>query len=474
MASSSISNRLWLTYLVIVVLVLLIAYAGIIVAFQRSPLLYRQEFYRISLVNNFLKERLAIVFEADWDAFIRLFLNEVDISEIKIAVLDRRGNVIYHSEGTHLSELPDISNPQVLSERSRERILTYRDKQKNYWFYQISPINEGYYLITATERPDISISALFQDELLKPLFHAGVIAMLLSILLGWIISRWINQPIEKISSAAAEIAEGNYIKVPVEGPIEVQQLARTINEMVSKVQDSLQSQRDFVANVSHEFKTPLTSIQGFAQALYDEAITNQEGKKKAAGIIMDETDRLNRLVNDLLTLARLEAGTMVIQKNRLEVNQLIRYILEKFQFQISEKELAVETDFAGEIYVAGDGEKISQVIANIMDNAIKFSPLKSEIQISTKQENQYALIIISDSGPGIPPEDQKRIFERFFQVDKSRKGGQGRGVGLGLAIAMQIVRAHEGDIEVHSQPGKGSTFIVKLPIENDRRKKKTS
>ena len=470
MSSSSISNRLWLTYLLIVIFVLLIAFAGIVVAFRKSPLLYRQVFYRISLVNSFLKERLAFVLDTEWAPFIRLFLDEVKILDVRIAILDNQGAVLFLSEGTKIDELPIISNPEKLTERSKDRILTYQDLQKKDWFYQISQIDSHYYLLTAEIRPDISIGGLFQDELMQPLFRAGVFALIISFVLGWFIARWITRPLEKISISAEKIADGNYVTVPVEGPSEVQQLAQVINDMVTKVQDSMHSQQDFVANVSHEFKTPLTSIQGFAQALYDEAITAKSERKKAANIILEESERLNHLVNDLLLLAKLDAGTMSIDKSRMDLNQLIRNTLEKFQFQINSSKIKLNADLNGELLVKIDGEKIGQVLNNLMDNAIKFSPSGAEILISTWKEKDWVGFNISDSGPGISTDDQKRIFERFFQIDKSRKGGPGRGVGLGLSIAYQIIMAHGGKIKVESQLGSGSTFMVKLPLENGQKR----
>ncbi len=469
MSFSSISNRLWLTYLFIILMVLIIAFAGIVVAFQRSPILYRQVFYRISLVNGFLTERLTLVYRGEWEPFIQLFLNEVNISDIKIAILNDLGEAVLLARGTTLQDIPELSDPASAVEKSHERILTYRDENRKYWFYQISQIDENNFLLTLSERPEIAISMLFQDELLRPLFRAGMIALVISFVIGWVIARWITQPLEKISAAAGQIADGNYVTVPIEGPSEVRQLASTMNDMVVKVEDSMRSQQDFVANVSHEFKTPLTSIQGFAQALSDDAINTKKGKIKAADIILSETRRLNHMVNDLLLLARLDAGTMGIDKTKNDLNQLINNTLERFQFQIRDKQLSIINETADRLEIWMDWEKISQVLNNLIDNAIKFSPEGSKFGISSYQEGEWAFIKIWDSGPGISLIDQKRIFERFFQVDESRKGGPGRGVGLGLAIARQIIQAHGGDIEVKSQPGEGSTFMVKLPLTHDRK-----
>jgi signal transduction histidine kinase len=471
MFSSSINNRLWLTYLVIVLFVLLIAFSGIVVAFRDSPMLYRQVFYRISLVNGFLRERLALVPDTEWKSFIGLFLDEVKVTDVNVAILDNQGNIAYSSGTNDIAGFPGLNNPSTIIDQSVDRIILYKDKNGKTWFYQVSEINNNYFLVTSALRPDISISSVFQDELMTPLIRAGIIALLLAFILGWFIARWITRPLQKISISAGLIGEGNYITVPIEGPLEVRQLGKVINDMVIRVQESIQSQKDFVANVSHEFKTPLTSIQGFAQALFDGAINKNADKKRAAEIILGETERLNFLVNDLLTLAKLDAGTIIMEKEPADLNQLIRNILEKFQFQITLAGIGVEKKFTEPMVVPMDAERISQVLNNLIDNAIKYSPKGGNIIISTNKEGNDAIFSVSDSGPGIAEEDQKRIFERFYQTDKSRKGGQGRGVGLGLSIAKQIVIAHGGSINVQGDLGKGSTFMVKLPLDHGQKSK---
>ncbi|MDP2966189.1 MAG: HAMP domain-containing sensor histidine kinase [Pelolinea sp.] len=474
MFSSSINNRLWLTYLVIVLFVLLIAFVGIAVAFRNSPMLYRQVFYRISLVNGFLRERLALVIDGEWEPFIRLFLEEVKIFDVNVAILDAQGNIAYSSGTNEIASFPGLKDPSSIVDQSRDSILLYKDENRQTWFYQISPINSSFFLVTSALRPEISISSVFQDELMAPLIRAGIVALILSFILGLFIARWITRPLQKISISAGQIAEGNYVRVPIEGPLEVRQLAGVINDMVAKVQDSMQSQKDFVANVSHEFKTPLTSIQGFAQALFDGAIDNKSEKQRAARIILGETERLNFLVNDLLTLAMLDAGTIVMEKSLVDLNQLIRNILEKLQFQINLADINVNKKLAEPMVFPMDAERISQVLNNLIDNAIKFSPKGESIIISTSIERKNAIFLVSDSGPGISEDNQKRIFERFFQTDKSRKGGQGRGVGLGLSIAKQIVIAHGGSISVKSHLSQGSTFMVKLPLANGQKNKSSN
>jgi signal transduction histidine kinase len=234
--------------------------------------------------------------------------------------------------------------------------------------------------------------------------------------------------------------------------------------MSQRVQASQQSQREFVANVSHELKTPLTSIQGFAQAVLDGAAQTPEALQQAAGVIYNEASRMNRLVMDLLSLARLEAGTADLQSAPVNMDLLLRGVVEKFTPQAQAAQVDLREDIHDVPGLIGDGDRLAQVFTNLVDNAIKFTPPGGQVTVTAQPEDGWVTVRVVDSGPGIAPEDQARIFERFYQVDKSRRGGTGRGVGLGLAIAQQIVLAHHGKIWVESQSGQGSCFMVKLPL----------
>jgi signal transduction histidine kinase len=466
MHSSSINTRLWLTYTMIIFIVLTLALAGIIFAFQRSPLLYRQIFLRMDLVSNLLTDRLAFVINADWDPTIQLFFKEAELLDVQAAILDNSGTLLFHTADYHEDEIPQIFDPSDTATRSANSALVYRDPKKEYWFYQISQINDDYFLLVAARRPDVAIETLFQDELVKPLLRTGLFALISAFILSWFMAEWITRPLRNISESAKNIAVGKYETVPIEGPMEVQQLAHAMNDMSRKVENSLQSQRDFVANVSHEFKTPLTSIQGFSQAIYDGTVQNEKDIKHASDVILNETNRLNLLVNDLLTLAKLDAGTMAMTKERVELNRLLQAIVERFYYEFEKSNIRLNAVYSDEIFLNADAVRLGQVFSNLIDNALKFSEPGTEIHLTVSRQDKQVLIAISDTGAGISEEECARIFERFYQVDKSRQGGAGRGVGLGLSISKQVVEAHGGEISVSSKVGEGSTFMVKLPIED--------
>ncbi len=468
--ASFIRTRLWLTYAMIILMVLLIAIGGILISFRKSPLLYRQIFYRISLVDNFLADRLSLVIDTQWEPIIQFFFEEVEILDVRVAIQNKEGEILFHSEVDKGEfPIPAVENPENFSEKNKERILIYQDKDGEDWFYQISPINSMYFLITTAHRPPIPISTLLQDELMRPLLNAGMIAMVSALVIGFFIAEWITQPLQEISSATEKIPMGKYQEIPIKGPSEVRNLAKTINEMNRQVNSAIQAQQDFVANVSHEFKTPLTSIQGFAQAVYEGAVETEEDQKRAAGIILEETERLNHLVSDLLTLSKLDSGVIELDIQSIDPNSLIENIIERMQFQIKAKELNIKKEFTENLIISADAEKIDRLLSNLIDNAIKFTNIGGKIFISTYQLNNEVVIKIRDTGMGIPEDELGRIFERFYRVDKSRRGDQGRGVGLGLVIANEIAKSHGGSIEVQSEVGKGSTFMVKLPSENENR-----
>jgi len=234
--------------------------------------------------------------------------------------------------------------------------------------------------------------------------------------------------------------------------------------MTDQVQHSRQSQRDFVVNVSHELKTPLTSIQGFAQAIKEGAVSAPEELQQAARVIFTEADRMHRLVLDLLDLARFESGTVSLESSPVNIAQLANNTIDRFEPQANQAQVTLERQVEDMPLLIGDGDRLAQVVNNLVDNAIKYTPVGGQVSIIAHQVDEQAEIIVSDTGPGIPADFLPRIFERFYQIDKSRRGGSRRGVGLGLAIAREIVLAHFGSIAVESIPPQGCQFVVKIPF----------
>jgi signal transduction histidine kinase len=313
----------------------------------------------------------------------------------------------------------------------------------------------------------------FLGDLLVPLLFAGLVAFVISILLAYLIARSIAKPLQRITLATEEIARGDYDqRLNITSPDEVRRLATSFNVMTQEVKASRQAQRDFVANVSHELKTPLTSIQGFSQAILDGTARDSEAQRHAARIINDESERMARLVNELLDLAKLDAGQIVMAREPVNMGQLLRGCVEKLTPQARQGGTELRLDLGALPSLSGDNDRLAQVFTNLIDNALKHTPQGGRVSVAAREaisqparKGEKAVpaieVSVADTGSGIPPEDLSRIFERFYQVDKSRRR-QDRGAGLGLAIAKEIVQAHEGQIKAESVVGVGTKFTVTL------------
>jgi len=221
--------------------------------------------------------------------------------------------------------------------------------------------------------------------------------------------------------------------------------------------------RDFVANVSHELKTPLTSIKGFVETLLEGALEDKENNRNFLKIIQEHADRLDKLVNDLLSLSHLESKGIVIDKREFNLNDQVKEVIAGFKSQLKNKGIEVTNQLPNELIINGDKDRVEQVLVNLIDNAIKFNKNKGSIKIYKQDHSGNIKIIIEDFGMGIPGKDISRIFERFYRVDKARSRELG-GTGLGLSIVKHIIELHGGTVGVESTEGLGSRFWFSLPI----------
>lgn len=293
-----------------------------------------------------------------------------------------------------------------------------------------------------------------------PFLLAGLITLILSLIIAIFLARSIYRPINRVKVAAEKLAQEQYDQeIPSAGPKEVKELAVSFNRMAGQIKRSQQQLRHFVADVSHQLKSPLTSIHGFAQALLDGTASDDTAKQKAATIISDESNRMKRQVDELLELARMQAGQLKIEREQVNIDELLEHCREVFEVQAEEKKVTVKIEAEPPMPILGDFDRLEQAFSNILDNAIKNSPATDEVKIICRHLKTDSIEVrIIDNGPGIPPELLPHLFERFYQA-----GGMRTGFGLGLAIAKEIFLAHGGTIEVRSEPGEGAEFIVRLP-----------
>jgi signal transduction histidine kinase len=308
-------------------------------------------------------------------------------------------------------------------------------------------------------------------DLRGALLPAIMIALLISLAAAFLLARSISRPITKLADAAAAMTRGDYNQsLPVEGRDELGTLTHQFNEMVSEVARARKMQRDFVANVSHDLKTPLTSIQGFSQAILDGAINDPRGYTQAAIIINTEAQRMSRLVSELLSLTKLENGLSSLELQPTDIGMVISQLVLAMQPQAlnSGVRLMMRTRGPGATVLA-DVDRLKQAFGNLIDNALKHTPSGGLVTVDVSDVQDGVQVSVIDTGRGIPPEDLPRVMERFYQIDKARST-QGtptgsRNLGLGLAIAREIVQAHRGQISIESQVGYGTTVKVLLPSD---------
>jgi two-component system OmpR family sensor kinase len=455
---TSLRSRLWLSYAVLVGVVLAVVFGALAVYAARSNLLSRVELTNVA--NRIVERQNApIPQRADLEGVASRLDENLGF---RILVLDPQWTTLADSRASSEGSLPPISPP----ERERlERVKVITDANGKDWLYIARRLQGNFIVVVATPRQPLRevITSPVIRELAGDILLAGAFALLLALLLAYLISRWVAAPLQKMSGAAIAVAEGRRTQVELSGPDEVRALGQAFNQMTRRVHASQESQRDFVANVSHELKTPLTSIQGFAQAILDGTASTPDSLKRAAQVIYDESGRMHRLVLDLLDLARLDAGTADLARAPLDLAQLLRAVAEKFAPQSQETQVQLSAEIGELPGFIGDGDRLSQVFTNLVDNALKHTPAGGQVAIRARRNGEWVEVSVADTGPGIPPEELTRIFERFYQLDKARKGGAGHGVGLGLSIARQIIQAHNGTLTAQSKAGEGSVFVVNLP-----------
>lgn len=301
-----------------------------------------------------------------------------------------------------------------------------------------------------------------QYDILNLMYLTGIVIFGLSFLILLIFQLCVYRPLREIIHAADEYAGGNLkYSCPVSSDDELGYLSATLNYMAAELNNTEEYQRKFISNVSHDFRSPLTSIRGYLVAILDGTIP-PELQEKYLNIVIRETERLNKLTEGLLTLNQLGDGSASVNLSDFDINKTIKDTCATFEGRCRSKNLTFNLTFSDKVMmVQADLGKIQQVIYNLIDNAIKFSGNDSSIDIETYDRNGKVFVSVKDHGCGISKESQKKIFERFYKADNSR-GKDKQGTGLGLAITKEIINAHQQNIDVVSTPGVGTEFIFTL------------
>lgn len=304
----------------------------------------------------------------------------------------------------------------------------------------------------------------FKDGLLNISYTTLAIIFLCAFIVLVLFTFIVYLPIRKMTRAVKDYSEGNFdTKIDVHTNDEMGYLAGSINYMATELSTLEEDQRKFIANVSHDFRSPLTSIKGYIEAILDGTIPH-EFQDKYLNIILFETERLNKLTQSMLELNKYGTKGSMMDISDFDINQTIKKVAQSFEGTCKDKKILFELILTGQTcIVSADMSKIQQVLYNLIDNAIKFSHPESSITIETTEKNDKVFVSVKDSGIGIPKDSINKIWERFYKTDLSR-GKDKRGTGLGLAIVKEIISSHNENINVISTEGVGTEFIFTLPM----------
>ena len=304
----------------------------------------------------------------------------------------------------------------------------------------------------------------FIQRINRLLLYGALIGAAIALFLGIILSRSLTRPIRELTQATHAVSEGDLSQqVPVRSNDELGELAQAFNKMSSELSRSVNARKQMTADVAHELRTPLSLILGHAEAVHDGVLPPT---RENFEIIREEATRLEHLVNDLRILSLADAGELSIQTQTIEPGRLLQDVASTYQYQAHRKNIALVLDIASSLpTVEVDPGRMTQVLTNILDNALRHTPEGGKIVLSARGTNQQVELAIQDNGPGLKKEDLERIFDRFYRTDVSRQRGEAfsGGSGLGLAIARSIVQAHGGQISAASELGEGLRVIITLP-----------
>ena len=377
-------------------------------------------------------------------------------TNIVVRILDANGNLLAASSGNSYYQIPFA--------KTDNRVLEYEAYDKHL-FYQTTEITtvpgQAIYLQVIK---DFGSEHYFLAILLLFLMIADAIGVLFSIAAGYIVSMRMLQPIDSITMAARGISASNLNeRIETRGPDdELTRLVRTFNEMIERLQDAFERQNTFVSNASHELKTPIAVIQGYADLLRRWGKDKQDVFEESVRAIITETAGMTRLVRSLLFLAKSDRG-LELELETFALNTLIGEVVRDSRLIAPDHLITYQDHTGAPALINADRELIRQMLRALIDNSIAFTPKNGEIAIRLTGEDGLAAVSVRDNGIGIPKDELGFIFDRFYCVDKSRTKEKG-GCGLGLSIVKSIVDLHAGHISVESEPGVGTEFKVSLPL----------
>ena len=457
--------------------------AGSIFVFVRRGEQEQQELDHVIAASPVIYGQFSVLRERDADESLLAEFVDAAATEFDVRIL-----LVDRTDGTVASDSDDGLTGEQLRLRDVEAQVTGQGPYRPYlsWHPESDTPGDGLVLLTSlpsrSERfrrfpafsadlywlvlavPESTITRAWLG-LLPGLGAAAAIALPAAALLGLLVARYITRPLQQLTVASQRMAEGTFdVRVSVDRRDEVGQLAHAFSTMARRVGEAHTQMRALVANVSHDLKTPITSILGFAQALRDGRAEDEAEVRRMGGIIYDESSRLTARLNDLLFLSELESGQALLQRDEIDLRRLIGGVAQRIEADAAGRNLRLSVELAGGVTVSADGPKLERAVENLLDNARKHAPSGSEITVRTYVEPGYAYIEVANPPGDLSDEELPRLFERFYRRDRTRgQGGDAAGSGLGLPIARDLAELHGGTLDASLRDGQ-IVFTIKLPL----------
>ena len=389
--------------------------------------------------------------------------------DTRITVISEDGTVLADSQQNPVTmdnhhERPELRQAQESGLGVVTRFSETLSKSMRYMAMPVDDANHHYGYI----RVALPLSQIDQrlDRLQNVVIVAASLTAIIALLLGFWIARSFASPISRMTDIAQLFSVGDYKqRLEIDRQDEMGELAKTLNLFAETAEQREATRRDFIANASHELKTPVTAIQGISETLLEDSSMDEETRQHFLQKVNGQSIRLSQLISDLLALSRLESSDIDSFEN-IDLKEIIEDGCNELQPLAKEKALSLRMQCPEtKVIVSGDEKSLSQLIINLLDNAVKYTPENGKVTVQLKTNHGQAIIEVQDNGIGIEPAEQQRIFERFYRVDKARSKILG-GTGLGLSIVKHIVIRHQGHIVLESATGQGSLFRVTLPLVN--------
>ena len=432
---------------------------------MQSKMLNRTKNELYQYGTDYVSEYLLNYYERGFDpsALLTEFKLLGDVNDTRIWLVNNNGNILMDSEGYATKYSLKEVDPSFFDETFREDVF-YKGMMREPMLCVTVPVIHDYvtkgYLILSVAMSAIEAESVYYLDFANIAYLIFQPVLLAVFILIYYLTA---VPAKRMAEASKKFSRGNF-KEPMElvTSREYRELGDTIQYMGDKLRNADDAQRKFLSNVSHDFRSPLTSIKGYVEAIKDGTIP-PEIQEKYFEIIIFETERLTKLTSNLLELNSFDDNGIILHKSEFDINEMIKQIALSFEGTFKKKRLVLNLVFSEkEQFVRADMDKIQQVLYNLIDNAAKFSNQDSAIRITTEGRGNKVMIAVKDNGIGIPKESLNRIWDRFYKTDISR-GKDKKGTGLGLSIVKEIITAHEENISVVSTEGVGTEFIFSLP-----------